>query len=160
MEASDKGSTVSKLMEHNVSHGRTPLRQILRRKRTSGKRTVPSCASCRAAHVRCVADRYGVPCARCAKKAWKDCTLVQIPQDRVPAQSTRPSDQVRSESAPVDQNQTPNDDTCTTAESTYDNQALAWDVSSNETGETNAAFDGLQQIASETLALMAASTSK
>jgi len=43
-----------------------------RRQRAPGKRTVKSCAACRAAHVRCVADRYGVPCERCAKKSWLD----------------------------------------------------------------------------------------
>ncbi|KAI1430509.1 hypothetical protein GGR50DRAFT_208145 [Xylaria sp. CBS 124048] len=79
---------------HKSKKGRTPLKQLhvprslppppppcaslkRKRKRLGGKRTVRSCTSCRAAHVRCVADRYGVPCERCAKKAWSDCTLMQ-----------------------------------------------------------------------------------
>ncbi|KAI3316479.1 hypothetical protein HD806DRAFT_527852 [Xylariaceae sp. AK1471] len=59
----------------------TPVR---RRKRTAGKRTVKSCTACRAAHVRCVADRYGVPCERCAKKSWLDCTLMQTQPEQPP----------------------------------------------------------------------------
>ncbi|KAI0393755.1 hypothetical protein F5Y17DRAFT_287259 [Xylariaceae sp. FL0594] len=56
-----------------------------RRQRAPGKRTVKSCAACRVAHVRCVADRYGVPCERCEKKAWTDCTLMQTPPKYVSA---------------------------------------------------------------------------
>ncbi|KAJ8130870.1 hypothetical protein O1611_g2757 [Lasiodiplodia mahajangana] len=66
-----------------------PIRR--RRKRIGGKRTVRSCTSCRAAHVRCVADRYGVPCERCAKKSWMDCTLMQKQPEQAP--KTTPTDQ-------------------------------------------------------------------
>ncbi|KAI1363375.1 hypothetical protein F5Y08DRAFT_340773 [Xylaria arbuscula] len=69
----------------NTPASSTPLRR--RRKRIGGKRTVRSCTSCRAAHVRCVADRYGVPCERCAKKSWMDCTLMQIPEEKAPAKN-------------------------------------------------------------------------
>ncbi|KAI2639281.1 hypothetical protein GGS21DRAFT_488210 [Xylaria nigripes] len=81
--------------ENKSKTGRTPLKELhfprsptpppcmplrRRRRRIGGKRTVKSCTSCRAAHVRCVADRYGVPCERCAKKCWLDCTLLQRQQ--------------------------------------------------------------------------------
>ncbi|KAI0597250.1 hypothetical protein F4775DRAFT_561321 [Biscogniauxia sp. FL1348] len=49
--------------------------------RRGGKRKVRSCSACRAAHLRCVAECYGVPCERCAKKCWQDCSLMQIPTD-------------------------------------------------------------------------------
>ncbi|KAI1493360.1 hypothetical protein F5X96DRAFT_622188 [Biscogniauxia mediterranea] len=49
--------------------------------RRGGKRKVRSCSACRAAHLRCVAECYGVPCERCAKKGWQDCSLMEIPVD-------------------------------------------------------------------------------
>ncbi|KAI1496237.1 hypothetical protein F5X99DRAFT_400941 [Biscogniauxia marginata] len=49
--------------------------------RRGGKKKVRSCLACRAAHLRCVAERYGVPCERCTKKSWQDCSLMQIPAD-------------------------------------------------------------------------------
>ncbi|KAI1259523.1 hypothetical protein F5Y18DRAFT_433128 [Xylariaceae sp. FL1019] len=58
------------------SHARAPKRT---RRRLAGKRKVKSCGACRAAHLRCVADCYGVPCERCAKKGLTDCTLMQTP---------------------------------------------------------------------------------
>ncbi|KAI0854635.1 hypothetical protein F4860DRAFT_522763 [Xylaria cubensis] len=88
--------------------GRTPLKQpalsrpatqpattkvIRRRKRIAGKRTVRSCTSCRAAHVRCVADRYGVPCERCAKKSWSDCSLMHIEPEQANIKTEEPTDE-------------------------------------------------------------------
>ncbi len=87
MEPNDQCSATSDSAKNEGGNGRTPLKQFSmsrpitsppstplrrRRKRIGGKRTVRSCTSCRAAHVRCVADRYGVPCERCAKKSWLD----------------------------------------------------------------------------------------
>ncbi|KAI0448421.1 hypothetical protein F5B21DRAFT_497572 [Xylaria acuta] len=86
MEPTDHGKAVDSTADRKEKKGRTPLKQPVmsrpitppatalrqRRKRIGGKRTVRSCTSCRAAHVRCVADRYGVPCERCAKKSWLD----------------------------------------------------------------------------------------
>ncbi|KAI1343481.1 hypothetical protein F5Y15DRAFT_370184 [Xylariaceae sp. FL0016] len=54
------------------------------RKRTGGKKLVRSCTACRSAHIRCVADRYGVPCERCAKKSREDCSLMQFPSTASP----------------------------------------------------------------------------
>ncbi|KAI1293431.1 hypothetical protein F5Y03DRAFT_387876 [Xylaria venustula] len=97
MEPDSQGSAVSDAANGEVKEGRTPLKQLStprskapppdtplrrRRKRIGGKRTVRSCASCRAAHVRCVADRYGIPCERCAKKSWLDCTLMQKQEEK------------------------------------------------------------------------------
>ncbi|KAI1809130.1 hypothetical protein GGS20DRAFT_357270 [Poronia punctata] len=56
-----------------------------KRQRAAGKRTVKSCTACRAAHVRCVADRYGVPCGRCERKFWLDCTLMELPPEKASA---------------------------------------------------------------------------
>ncbi|KAI0975497.1 hypothetical protein F4678DRAFT_456849 [Xylaria arbuscula] len=99
MDLDSQGSAVSDAANSEAKEGRTPLKQLStprpnapspntplrrRRKRIGGKRTVRSCASCRAAHVRCVADRYGVPCERCAKKSWLDCTLMQKQQEKAP----------------------------------------------------------------------------
>ncbi|KAI0435771.1 hypothetical protein F4803DRAFT_567388 [Xylaria telfairii] len=86
MAPSDQGNSADNAADRKEKNGRTPLKQLAvsrpvappatalrrRRKRTGGKRTVRSCTYCRAAHVRCVADRYGVPCERCAKKSWLD----------------------------------------------------------------------------------------
>ncbi|KAI0872966.1 hypothetical protein GGS24DRAFT_465415 [Hypoxylon argillaceum] len=60
----------------------SPLRK--KRKRTGGKRTVKSCTSCRAAHLRCVADRYGVPCERCAKKSWTNVSSLSHTDTKAP----------------------------------------------------------------------------
>ncbi|KAI8944126.1 hypothetical protein F4801DRAFT_595183 [Xylaria longipes] len=101
MEPSDQGSVVNNTADRKEKNGRTPLKQpvmsqpiappatALRRtrKRTGGKRTVKSCTSCRAAHVRCVADRYGVPCERCAKKSWSDCSLMHKQPEQTPTKS-------------------------------------------------------------------------
>ncbi|KAI0530266.1 hypothetical protein GGR58DRAFT_508639 [Xylaria digitata] len=107
MEPSDQSGAASDTTNIQVKEGRTPLKQPSlsrsvapppstplrrRRKRIGGKRTVRSCTSCRAAHVRCVADRYGVPCERCAKKSWLHCTLMQIQQEKAPAKD-KPNDQ-------------------------------------------------------------------
>ncbi|KAI1182449.1 hypothetical protein F5B17DRAFT_420347 [Nemania serpens] len=93
MEPSDQDCTMSNNIKHKTKDGRTPLKQFLvprpiaqpstaplkrTRKRIGGKRTVRSCTSCRAAHVRCVADRYGIPCERCAKKSWLDVSNFRI----------------------------------------------------------------------------------
>ncbi|CAJ2504170.1 Uu.00g115640.m01.CDS01 [Anthostomella pinea] len=51
------------------------------RNRQSGKRKVKSCSACRGAHIRCVADCYGVPCERCAKKSLPNCSLLHPPND-------------------------------------------------------------------------------
>ncbi|KAI0410404.1 hypothetical protein F5X98DRAFT_368829 [Xylaria grammica] len=103
MESSDRGSAASDTTHAQVKEGRTPLKQPSlsrstappsstplrrRRKRIGGKRTVRSCASCRAAHVRCVADRYGVPCERCAKKSRLD----KQEEEKAPAKE-KPTDQ-------------------------------------------------------------------
>ncbi|KAI0424199.1 hypothetical protein F5Y09DRAFT_335956 [Xylaria sp. FL1042] len=100
IELDNQSSSASDTSNGGAKGGRTPLKQLpesrstvprpsaplrRRRKRIGGKRTVRSCTSCRAAHVRCVADRYGVPCERCAKKSWLDCTLMQIQQEKAPA---------------------------------------------------------------------------
>ncbi|KAI0502751.1 hypothetical protein F5B22DRAFT_58657 [Xylaria bambusicola] len=101
MESKDQGSGAHDTVDGKAKDGRTPLKQLpkarsnpppstplrRRRKRIGGKRTVRSCSSCRAAHVRCVADRYGVPCERCAKKSWMDCTLMQKPEEKAPAKN-------------------------------------------------------------------------
>ncbi|KAI8624946.1 hypothetical protein F5Y19DRAFT_480184 [Xylariaceae sp. FL1651] len=68
------------------------------RKRTGGKRKVPSCTGCRAAHLKCVADRLGVPCERCAKKSWSDCTLMQVPEDEAPVDTLNKSETINPES--------------------------------------------------------------
>ncbi|KAJ2990617.1 hypothetical protein NUW58_g2859 [Xylaria curta] len=102
MGSNDQSSAGSGDTSGEPKNGRTPLKQLAmprsavppratplrRRKRIGGKRKVRSCASCRAAHVRCVADRYGVPCERCAKKSWLDCTLMQKQQDTPSAKDT------------------------------------------------------------------------
>ncbi|KAI3335513.1 hypothetical protein F4824DRAFT_489673 [Ustulina deusta] len=107
MEPNDQCSATSDSAKNEGGNGRTPLKQFSmsrpitsppstplrrRRKRIGGKRTVRSCTSCRAAHVRCVADRYGVPCERCAKKSWLDCTLMQKQQEQAAAEN-KPTDQ-------------------------------------------------------------------
>ncbi|KAI0467363.1 hypothetical protein F4859DRAFT_518054 [Xylaria cf. heliscus] len=106
MESSGRGSAVNDTVDRKGKSGRTPLKQPAtsrpvappvttprrRRKRIGGKRTVRSCTSCRAAHVRCVADKYGVPCERCAKKSWSDCTLMHKQPEQAPPQS-EPTDQ-------------------------------------------------------------------
>ncbi|KAI0096971.1 hypothetical protein GGR51DRAFT_578535 [Nemania sp. FL0031] len=106
MEQGNQDSTTGNSARTKAKSRRTPLKQTpiarsvapspsmpvrRRRKRIGGKRTVRSCTSCRAAHVRCVADRYGIPCERCAKKSWMDCTLMQQQQEQAP--TTTPSDQ-------------------------------------------------------------------
>ncbi|KAI1270825.1 hypothetical protein F5Y07DRAFT_405062 [Xylaria sp. FL0933] len=102
MEPNNQGSAASDTTNGEAKKGRTPLKQLpisrsakqppsaplrRRRKRIGGKRKVRSCTSCRAAHVGCIADRYGVPCERCAKKSWSDCTLMQKQQEKGPAES-------------------------------------------------------------------------
>ncbi|KAI0544274.1 hypothetical protein F4679DRAFT_42825 [Xylaria curta] len=71
-----KGRTPLKQTAKPQPVAQAPMKVVRRRKRIGGKRTVRSCTSCRAAHLRCVADRYGVPCERCAKKSLLDCSLM------------------------------------------------------------------------------------
>ncbi|KAI1748677.1 hypothetical protein F4782DRAFT_348859 [Xylaria castorea] len=106
MEPMGQGSPVDDTADRKEKKGRTPLKQPVmsrpiappttalrrRRKRIGGKRTVRSCTSCRAAHVRCVADRYGVPCERCAKKSWLDCSLMHKKPEQIHTK-TEPTDQ-------------------------------------------------------------------
>ncbi|KAI1120500.1 hypothetical protein F5Y10DRAFT_273018 [Nemania abortiva] len=141
----------------------TPLRR--RRKRIGGKRTVRSCTSCRAAHVRCVADRYGVPCERCAKKSWMDCTLMQNQPDQAP--KTTPAGQTDQREAADTADTVSTVDTTDTISisdiDTTDSTATTDTANTNATDMTDAAdpIDPssphayiLKQIASDTLAAM------
>ncbi|KAI0399486.1 hypothetical protein F4802DRAFT_612123 [Xylaria palmicola] len=115
MSPSEESGDASSISSNNTikpknKNNRTPLKLLplarpsaapsntsprRRRKRVGGKRAVRSCTACRAAHVRCVADRYGVPCERCAKKSWLDCTLTQKQHEHVATLGCAASEEVQ-----------------------------------------------------------------